>query len=350
MHSLEDYLSDIEARLIPEQEEQLLRDWQRFAEGAWEESFFAPMRKERVPPRIEWPDVNINDAIDSEEIMVIDQFARLSRLLEQGFGGLLTVRSNYGVGILPSLFGAAPFVMPREMNTLPNVRPLPQSDLQAVAESDPPDASRGHGPAVMRVGRMYEEIYRAYPNIGRYVRTDHPDCQGPMDVVELLWGSDLFLALYDRTELVEAMLRTVTDTYKSFLDEWFSISPPKDQLHAYFGNAHLGRICVRDDSAMNLSPEMYERFISPYNDEVLSHFGGGAIHSCGRVDHFSPHLRSMKYLRAFNMSQPEYNDMEIVYRNTVDKGLPVVGLDRRTVDEALAAGRDLHGLVSTTAA
>jgi hypothetical protein len=349
MRPLDDYLRDIEARLLPEQEQAILSRWKVFAEGEWDEPYFAPSRDTRVPPGIAWPEININDAIEDDELMVIDQFARVSRQLEEGFGGLFVVRPNYGVGIMPSLFGAEPFIMPREMNTLPNVRPLSggERDLERIAEEPIPDFSAGHGPAVMRLGKIYEEIYSNYPRIARYIRTDHPDCQGPMDVVELLWGSEMFLALYDRTELVQALLARVTETYKAFLDEWFVISPPKDELHSYFGNAHRGRICVRDDSAMNLSPEMYEEFILPYNDDVLTHFGGGAIHSCGRVDHFSSHLHKMENLYAFNMSQPEYNDMGVVYANTIDKGLPIIGLKRATVDEA---GRDLLGLVSTRAA
>jgi uroporphyrinogen-III decarboxylase len=166
-----------------------------------------------------------------------------------------------------------------------------------------------------------------------------------MDVCELLWGSDLFLALYDQTDLVHSLLAKISDTYEAFLDAWFQCSPPRDELHSYFGHAHLGAICVRDDSAMNLSPEMYREFILPYNDRILTHFGGGAIHSCGRVDHFVPLLREMPDLKGFNMSQPEYNDMEVVYTNTVDAGIPVIGLDR---DAVLAAPRDLKGLVSTS--
>lgn len=35
--------------------------------------------------------------------------------------------------------------------------------------------------------------------------------------------------------------------------------------------------------AMYLSPDVYREFIFPYHQELLSYFGGGAIHSCGRV-------------------------------------------------------------------
>jgi hypothetical protein len=45
------------------------------------------------------------------------------------------------------------------------------------------------------------------------------------------------------------------------------------------------------------------------------------------------------------MSQPEYNDMEVIYRNTVDKGIKLLGLQPEAAEAALAAGRDLHGCV-----
>jgi hypothetical protein len=281
--------------------------------------------------------------------MVISQFGLVSKALAVGFGGLLSVRSNYGVGIMPSLFGAEPFVMPREMNTLPNVRPLSggEAALREIADAPVPDFSQGHGPSVFRIGRMYEEVFRSHPRIEAYIRTDHPDCQGPMDVVELLWGSDMFLALYDRSDLVHRLLEKITETYIAFLRKWFELSPPKDELHAYFGNAHIGTICIRDDSAMNLSPEMYEDFIMPYNSRALAALGKGAIHSCGRVEHFVPLFRKMPDLTGFNMSQPDYNDMENVYSHTVDVGLPIIGLDTDAVQQAVSRGRDLKGLVST---
>jgi len=97
---------------------------------------------------------------------------------------------------------------------------------------------------------------------------------------------------------------------------------------------------------MNISPEMYEEFILPYNDEILTFFNGGAIHSCGKVEHFTPLLSRMKHLHGFNMSQPEYNNMEKIFTHTVDKGIPLIGLSKDTVFEFHSAGRNLKGLVS----
>ena len=48
-----------------------------------------------------------------------------------------------------------------------------------------------------------------------------------------------------------------------------------------------------------------------------------------------------------NLTQPECNDMETIYRNTVDRGILLLGLDAAV---AAAAGRDLRGRVHCAAA
>ena len=96
---------------------------------------------------------------------------------------------------------------------------------------------------------------------------------------------------------------------------------------------------------MNFSPEMFDTFIRPYDARLLAEFGGGAIHFCGRGDHYIESASTMPGLTAIQLSQPPYNDMEQIYRNTVDKGIALLGLDRRAAEATLAAGRDLRGRV-----
>ncbi len=87
--------------------------------------------------------------------------------------------------------------------------------------------------------------------------------------------------------------------------------------------------------------------LGPCEQRCLDACGGGAIHFCGRGDHFIPSMTQLRGLTGINMSQPHLNNMEIIYQHTVDKGIPLLGLDRKATEAAVAAGRDLHGLVLT---
>ena len=79
-------------------------------------------------------------------------------------------------------------------------------------------------------------------------------------------------------------------------------------------------IALRDDSAMNLSPDFFSEFIAPYDGRLLRKYGG-IMHFCGRGDHFIERLAKLEGLNGINMSQPHLNDMDKVFAATIDKGL-----------------------------
>jgi uroporphyrinogen-III decarboxylase len=161
----------------------------------------------------------------------------------------------------------------------------------------------------------------------------------------VVWGSSIFYALIDRPALVHGLLDLVTATYIRALEAWLEIVPFRPAGNAHWGLYHRGNLMLRDDSAMNLSPAMFAEFIRPYDQRLLDHFGGGAIHYCGRGDHYLPLVAEMPGVTAINLSQPECNDMERVFEFTVDRGLNIIGLDGAAARAAVAAGRDLKGRV-----
>jgi hypothetical protein len=146
-------------------------------------------------------------------------------------------------------------------------------------------------------------------------------------------------------DLVKALLGLVTETYIRFMNAWTEIVPFDGEYAIHWSLMHKGNIMVRDDSAMNLSPRMFESFIKPYDGRLLREFGGGAVHFCGRGDHYIGRATEMPGVYAINLSQPEYNKMEVIFDNTVDKGINIVGLTCDAAEAALAAGRDFHGRV-----
>ena len=93
---------------------------------------------------------------------------------------------------------------------------------------------------------------------------------------------------------------------------------------------------IRDDSAMNLSPDMFETFIRPYDQRLLDRFGGGAIHFCGRGDHFIPLVSEMRGVYAVHMSQPHLNDMKKLLSHLEKHDINLLGLSYDVAMEAAA--------------
>jgi hypothetical protein len=344
---IDPYLEDLERRIDPAVERELHEQWVRFADGRHRHGIFCPRRPASSPPGLRWPHVRVNETLDDSDRMALQQLGGCSQQLQQAGGLLLCVRCNYGTGILPSLFGAELFVMPDETDTLPTVRPvLDGADAaRALLDRGLPDLRAGLGSRVFDMAERFLDLGRRFPNAGAHVHLYHPDLQGPMDVAELLWGSRLFLAVVDTPELVTELLELVTRTYVEFMRRWEELVPPEDGHSTHWGLLHRGHIMLRDDSAMNFSPALYEQLIRPYDQRLLDEFGGGAVHFCGRGDHYIEAMAVLRGLHGINMAQPELNDMDVVFRSTLDRGIPLLGLDRRAAEAALAAGRDLRGLV-----
>ena len=145
---------------------------------------------------------------------------------------------------------------------------------------------------------------------------------------------------------VRQLLELVTRTYVAFLREWETIVPMAADGNVHWGCYRRWKIMLRDDSAMNVSPDIFEEFIKPYDQHLLNECGGGAIHFCGRGDHFIAGMGQMTGLYAIHMTQPHLNDMDLILRNTVDKGINLIDLAPAGWEQAVANGRNLHGRVS----
>ena len=338
-------LDDLERRIEPEVEEDFIAQWSDFTFDRFEGELFAPKRKRFTEPGVPLRHIRINEAIENYDAMLYSQMAKVSSFLslkaaEARRSANLSIRANYGTGILSSLFGAELFMMADEADTLPTTKQLPGDDaMERILGEGMPDFRKGLGEKVFAFAEFASESLKDYPKISKYVTVYHPDLQGPLDICDLLFGEKMFYAFYDDPELLHGVLDLITETYTGFLKAWHEFYPPRPDMNPHWDQLwHRGTILLRNDSAMNLSPDIYEEFSVPYDAKLLARFGGGAMHFCGRGDHYIEALCRIPGLYAVNMSQPHLNDMEKIYRNTVDKGIKLVGFDAAWAEKDLARG------------
>ena len=347
MKNIDVYLSDLEERIDPVQEEQLFNEWVDFLEGQFTGGIFSPHRTEMHPSKLEWPAVSVNQALDDFDAMILQQYGACSLMLAGSSGGIMNVRCNYGSSIIPVLFGAEMYIMDEGFNTLPTSRPLLGGidTVRKLIDDGVPNLRTSIAGKVFEMAEIYRQIGERYPKIGKYIPVYHPDMQGPLDICEVVIGSGIFYMLYDYPELIKEFLGVITQSYIEYIREWYALIPPKSAYSAHWSMLHKGRVMLRDDSAMNLSPAMYLEFVRPYDQMIFDEFGGGAIHFCGQGDHYIEQMSEMDGLGAVAMSQPHLNNMKTIYRNTVDKGISLIGFNRVHAEKALVSGRNLHGLV-----
>ena len=129
-------LDDLAERIDLGQEQANTSAWVDFLEGKVKDGIFCPPLRNPAPANVDWPEININDAFEDPEAMVLSEFKMVSDVLANSSGSRLNVRCNYGTGIVPSMFGCKIFMMDRELNTLPTGLPLHEKKkVQAVITS-----------------------------------------------------------------------------------------------------------------------------------------------------------------------------------------------------------------------
>lgn len=342
---LEKCLADLEARIDEPQEQANFDAWRAFLDDEVTTGIFTPPARKPAPPEVNWPSVHINDAQTDPELMLLSQFAAISNALAAGRNNALGVRCNYGVAITASQFGCEIVPMPREQGNLPASRPLGADAARATLDAGVPDIRAGLGAAVFDTAEMFLDAMRRYPKIGRWVSLYHPDTQGPIDTAEVVWGSEIFFAFHDEPDVLGDFLDLMCQQYSVLTRAWFDLVGSATDMPVHWAVRHKGKLMIRNDSLMNLSPETYVEFVRNRDQRLLDEFGGGAIHFCGRGDHYIAAMSETAGLTAIQMSQPELNNMEAIFRHTIDKGIKLLDFSRQAAEAALAAGRDLKGQV-----
>jgi hypothetical protein len=288
---------------------------------------------DRIPLAIFFPQSQFTgypyaEAFLDPEKMMINELLLVCGYIEILQDTMTGIRANYGVGILPSLFGVNSRVVD---NNMPWVDCLKTTDdIREVVSRGMPGFRKGLGLSVLQTHEYYLEQLAKYPKCSRLIKISCPDLQGPFDVAHLLWGHDIYYALYDQPELVHSLLRLITETYIQFLQELRkSITDVTDDFIYQGGMLFRGRTVIKDDTAVNMSNELYEEFVKPYDRMILQAVGGGSIHYCGQVRHFLPSMMGTDGLQGINFGKPPNTDfglefLQAVYPEAKKRGIALV--------------------------
>jgi hypothetical protein len=235
------------------------------------------------------------------------------------------IRANYGVGVVASVLGARCRIVG---NNMPWVEPVEGvEEIKRIVARGLPDVRTALVARVIETNQFYREKLAAYPKLSRAIHITQPDLEGPMDIAHLVWGKDVLLAMYDEPKLVAEFFSLVAETYIACLE---AIAPTvveeagrSDMVYLHWGIVK-GRALIKDDSAIMLSPEHYERFVKPCDRRILDAVGGGGIHSCGDFGHLMPSYLSIDALKCIDAGQSDMLDMDRWYPVLCERKTPML--------------------------
>ena len=313
---LKERLAELDALVDPEhvrRSERLQRDALAYREV------------ERLPainpsPVQGWPTFPYSEAFHDPEKMLINELAGVHAGATLKDDRVYTIRANYGVGGIASMFGCKTSLT---MNNMPWCEPLSEDELMEALDRET-DVSAGLGGRVFDTERFYLDVLSEYSNLREAVRIYVSDTQGPFDCAHLVIGHRIYTDIYDNPELVHRVLDKVTEAYIRYTKDQKAIIGESNDMSCHSQIAISGGIRICEDSPTNLSPASYVEFCRPYNERLLSEFGGGWIHYCGNGRQMFPHVISTPGLIGINFGNPEMQDLSAVYAEASRRRVGIV--------------------------
>jgi hypothetical protein len=247
-----------------------------------------------------------------------------------------TVRANYGTVIIASLFGGK---VEQRADNPPWVRHYETKDsLRTIFDKDPLDFTAGYVSKVLETYKFYNQVFSEYPNLKKCVKMVLPDLQGPLDSLELLWGSEIYSEFITDPELVDKGLEMMAKAQAGLAKHLLHFTTDE---HQGFTHQHAttikGNILIRNDSAIMISPEMYTQQVAPHDESVLKEMNGGGIHSCGNIDFNIPEIFRLNSIKCFDFGQSWLNDLDSVYSLARELKIPLIRI--RVEKDELLSGR-----------
>ncbi len=243
----------------------------------------------------------------------------------------LSIRANYGTVLVASMFGAR---VEQVEDNPPWVRSFKSlEEFHASLESDPDDIYKGWIPKVFDLYTFYHQVLSDYSNLKDCLNITLPDLQGPIDTLELLRGSEIFSDFFIAPELITESLPKITRAQINIAKELEKLVVEKEDGYSHqHGFTIKGNLLIRNDSSMMLSNDLYEAYVAPFDQKVMQSMGGGAIHSCGKIDHVFESFINTPGIKSFDLGQSYLNDVEKFYAVAEERKIPLIRV-QPTIEE-----------------
>lgn len=263
-------------------------------------------------PFSDWPVFQYGEVFKDPKKMLLDE------LLTVYEGALIkddkayVIRANYGVGIIPSLFGCK---IIQRGNDLPWVRPMDSlDDIKRIIKVGIPDVNGGMVSMVNETQDFFRSKLDYYPSLRESIHIGMADNQGPFNIAVMIRGPDLFVDLYNHKKLVKEFLELVTQTYIEFSKSQKDKTDEETDMGYYFQYKLPGGVKISEDHALSVSPQMYDEFCLPYNARIGEKFEGMCLLLCGQAKNTIRNIIKTPNLKGIIYWSEKFEDLVYAYQ------------------------------------
>ena len=285
------------------------------------------------------PDPDFAAAFADITFMICGELRKACGIANSCSDGVPSVRGNYGTGQLLSCLGLEQRVFPDKMPWLKE-----HLTREQLARLTPGDIRvQGTFERGLEFMRRHRELF------GDKLPLLCMDTQGPLDLLHLLLGDDIFYLFYDDPSLVRHGLDICLELGIRGHELMKEISGEAanecHHMQGFYSPTTGIRIC--EDTTAIVGPDIIEQFAVPYACRLAEHFGGAWVHYCGRSDALTEAVCAEPVLKGLNFGHIPGHEHDHVFEEDMhrcrDSGTVYFGAwPRRPGENGKAYLRRLH--------
>jgi len=243
---------------------------------------FDDMSKERYPTFTKWPVFSYGEIFRDKEKMLLDELLPIYEGVLAGDDRTKVIRANYGVGILPSVFGLEIIQKDDEM---PWVKPVSSiEEVKKIVKRGVPEIKSGLIEKVNETNEYYKEKISHYPNLKDTIHIGLPDPLGIFNLAGVIMGEELYISIYEHRDVIKDLLELCTQTYIKYAEVQKKLVGEPMETGYYFACTLPSGVKISEDYGLAVSPDKYEEFCIPYNEIVAKRFNGITLVICEDIE------------------------------------------------------------------
>jgi len=271
----------------------------------------------------DWPDFTYEEIYNDKEKMLLSELKPIYEGAVLKDDKIYTIRANYGIGGIPSLFGCK---IHQRGDSYPWVEHITSLDeIKKIIKNGVPEIKNDFVEKIVETEFFYKNILSKYKNLNKAVKITLPDVQGPFNIATEILGVSIFTMVYDYPDILKDLLEIITETYIKYARYHKEIiGEDLNNGYHFFYRLKVGGVRICEDNGLSLSPDMYKEFCQPYNIKVLNEFGGGYILLCGNPHHVIDIILNTPGVEAITYWSDKVEDLLKIYDKAASKKVPIL--------------------------
>ncbi|MHC4872859.1 MAG: hypothetical protein ACYTFY_13540 [Planctomycetota bacterium] len=199
---------------------------------------------------------------------------------------------------------------------------------ELIDQGVPDVAAAGIAPLVLDTSRFFLDKLARYENLSKLsvCAIEHHSI---FEISMSLLGQTLMEDMVLRPEVVKKFFDIVQETmvrYFLLIQEQFKVEIEQNRMYMFKRPfSHYNSFRIIEDSAIMLSPDLYNTFCRPYNEFFFERFapGEGYLHFCGDGNNIMDAVLETKGLRGLHPGQAEFYNIEQLYPKLSEKKVAI---------------------------